>query len=327
MILEMAWLFLGCGGAVLLAGFYAGFETSAYATSMVRLRRRAEGGSQDAARVLRLLGDPAALVTLTLIGHNLAVYLGTHILRQYLAGFYWPHAEFWATMILAPVFFLFAETSPKQIGYLLADAYCMAGARIMALSGIFFLPFSFLLNGVGRMWRVLLRWLGRMPLEASRREEMMACFALRAEDGMLTPTQQTMTNHILAIERLAVRQVMTPLARVAAAAPDARAGEVAALMRQSGRKRIPLLDRRTQRISGILSAMAILLADPLPEAPALALAEPPVTLEASLLIGQALSRLHRAQKRLGVVVSGDVAVGVVSIADLLAELAGAEEAA
>ena len=111
----------GIFAAMLLIFAASAMETAVYRVSRVRLRIRAESGEGRAWAVIAVMDDINAMVTAILVNNNIASYIGAYLLTGQLALFGVPHAELAATLLITPVFFVFAESFPKQLAYVHPD--------------------------------------------------------------------------------------------------------------------------------------------------------------------------------------------------------------
>ena len=100
--------------ALLLSAMFAGSETGFYGLNRLRLRHEART-SNAAALLARVLRSPSSFLAMLLIGNNIANDLAVHAAVGIAHGFELSRAEFWATLLLTPLVFLFGEVLPKQV--------------------------------------------------------------------------------------------------------------------------------------------------------------------------------------------------------------------
>jgi len=109
--------------SVISAGLFAGAETGIYQLSRLRLRLGIEKKQLSFVILGKSLRDSPALLLSMLIGTNLAHYLATSIVTyMLLTKVAAEHtAEVFATLLTAPVLFVFSELLPKNIFFYRAD--------------------------------------------------------------------------------------------------------------------------------------------------------------------------------------------------------------
>lgn len=315
----------GCLGTIFLSALFSGMETAAYAVSRVRLRYLARHGNVRAGQMLGLLKRLQLMVMVTLIGNNVVVFLGTHMLQSRLAAAHIEGAEFWATFILTPILFVFAETMPKHIAYMLSEGFCLRCVRLMRGASILFRPVSLVLGLVSSGLTWLVRRANLTAIEPSRRESILAHIEMGAHEGRLSRHQHRMASHIMAIERKPVRQIMTPFQSLVGAARGTPLDEVIQLMRRTGFRRIPILDRKQHVVHGIVTVTALIGRPIDGREPAASQMETPVTLAAGETVGTALARLQEAHLKAGIVMENGRALGLVTVNDLVAEAIGMDK--
>lgn len=207
-------IILGVAAAILTAGFYAGLETAAYRTSQVRLRYLAESGDRIANTATILMKNMPGFITVTLIGHNLAVYAATFLITREFETLHIREAELFATAILAPICFVFAETTPKQLACTMADSYMLQSTRIVLCSRIVFAPINLILNGISKILHAVLVHFNAASLAHTGRNRLIEYLKASVAEGVLTDRQQQITQRIMEIEELTVGELMIPMARV-----------------------------------------------------------------------------------------------------------------
>ena len=109
---------------IILAGLFSGAETGLYRLSRLRLRLGVEKKRLSFVILGRCLRDSSGLLLSMLIATNLAYYLTTSIVTYiFLTKAGTEHsAELFATLLTAPMLFVFSELIPKNIFFYRADS-------------------------------------------------------------------------------------------------------------------------------------------------------------------------------------------------------------
>ena len=125
---------------IVLGGFFAGSETGVYRLSRFRLRLGAEQKKPSFEILARLMQDSHGLVLSMLLSTNLVHCAVTSIVTiMLLKGDSTSRAaELYATVIMAPVLFIFSEVTPKNIYYYRADALLIRFAPVLWFVNKFF---------------------------------------------------------------------------------------------------------------------------------------------------------------------------------------------
>lgn len=321
----MAWLLaiVGCSGAVLLAAFYSGMETAGYSAGSARIELLAHQGDRRAGRAIALLRNLPVLVTTTLIGHNLAVDLGTMILTHYFEETGAKHGGIWATIWLTPFLFLFAETLPKRLAHATANTAILSGIRVLDLSRWLFYPISQILGLVAWLLHSLLVRLGYDPPVLSSRDRLAQTLEAGVEEGVLSPRQHEMARRIMAIEELTVGLLMTKHPQVFMLPERMTCREAAKVMHAAGHYRA-LLANEKRRLTGRMVTLNAILRKPAYLDHAVSeLASPVLTLPTTMSVADALHEMRRHHSRIAVVVNKKtVPVGSISLCQLLGIVVG-----
>jgi putative hemolysin len=106
-----------CVLMVILGGFFAGSETGIYRLSRFRLRLGMGKKHYSYTLLGKMMDDSGGLVFSMLIGNNLVHYIVTSIVTvMFLDLSISEHAaQLYATVLMAPVLFIFSEVIPKNI--------------------------------------------------------------------------------------------------------------------------------------------------------------------------------------------------------------------
>ena len=109
---------------IILAGLFSGAETGLYRLSRLRLRLGVEKKRLSFVMLSKCMNDSTGLLLSMLIATNLAYYLTTSIVTNiFLCKVETEHAaELFATLLTAPMLFVFSELIPKNIFFYRADS-------------------------------------------------------------------------------------------------------------------------------------------------------------------------------------------------------------
>lgn len=315
--MEILVLIIGVTGTILLAAYYSGMETACYSASRIRLQHFARQGNVRARKTITLLKNISKMITITLIGHNLSVYIGTYLVENYFSHIGWKFSEYWATFILTPFFFLFAEVIPKQIGHVSSEKFCMTGIKILNVSRIVYVPLAFILSIIVNILSWFLKKLNLTPGKITMREEFMAHIDFGTAYGLFNKTQHTVANNIMAIEKRPVNKIMTPFDELISAKKTSTCSEILSLMRDNRLKYIPIVNKNRQVVHGIVSLSNIIKNRINETEVADNFMENGVFIDKKSSIGIALSKLQQAKVKVGIVMDKEKAIGIVTIKSLI----------
>lgn len=150
----------------------------------------------------------------------------------------------------------------------------------------------------------------RMLLERSRQE------------GLLDPDQHQLLSRMLPLARTSLAQVATPLARLATVRANDPVTQVEAACRAAGRSRLGVVDE-DGTVRGLVHVRDVVIATTAGRnVSAATLMTPAITLDASLTVAAAASRMRSARAQLALVAANGHPTGFVALEDLLEQIIG-----
>jgi CBS domain containing-hemolysin-like protein len=320
---------------VLLVGivgsaFFAGIETGAYSLNRVRLRVRTQQGDHRARRLSKLVERPDNLVITSLMGANVADYLGTVAVTALvvLAGSPLHAADVYATLINTPLLLVLGSIIPKDLFLRHTDrlmytlslpiALCQAAARYCG--AIWFLRTA---------PRTLARLFGVSGLEADEdllpRAHVHRLLHEGAVRGNLTSFQRDTIERILSLSHITVGRVMVPLARAATVPVDIRREDFLRVARMAHFSRILVWRDQPQNMIGVVTVFDVLTdSDARPISHHV---RPAAVLRADMTVPEALLKMQQVHQFMAIVNDRrGRCVGLLTMKDLVEEVVGDLEA-
>ncbi len=323
-------LLVGLAGALAASAFYSGTETGVYTLNHVRLRVAAARGAPGARRGERLLRHPEDLVITSLLGTNVADYIATACATALFlrlasdAGL----AEFYATMLVTPLVFVFGGIVPK-------DWFRRDSNRLMAALNLPNLGSVLAARLTGLVWllraltRGLVRWIDPQhdPARPDLVPRAQTLHLLRegAARGRLTSVQRDLIERVLRLADIRVADVMIVRARAATVSRDIRRDDFLRIARMAHFSRLPVWRDDPRRIIGIVNVYDVLT--DAQQRPVNAHIRPPLVLPSQMPVSAALLKLQAARQAMAIVEDGaGHCVGVLTLKDLVEEIVGDLEA-
>ncbi|MCJ7543143.1 MAG: CNNM domain-containing protein [Phycisphaerae bacterium] len=320
-----AWLVV-LAACLALAGLLAGMETGIYVLNRIRLDLRSEGGGAAARTLRTMLDRPDHLLTVLLVGNNLAVYWATFAVSAMLvlAG-YRQHVELYAVIVAAPLLLVVGESVPKNVFQRLAETLTYRMARGLAAVDTL-LTYSGLVPLVRGFTWLLFR---ALRITAARRpplgrEGLSAIVAEGQASGALTHSQSVMADRVMNISDVRLKDVMIPMARVHTASAGASREQLVALAAEVSHSRLPVVDA-DGKVTGILDVLDILSGREATVPPHRM--RVPLVLSAEQGVTDALYQMQRQNAHMAIVEGANGKhLGMVTIKDLVEEIVGELEA-
>lgn len=311
---------------LLVAAFFSGTETGMYSVNRFRVGTRAEGGDADAMRLQGLLSRPGDLVCTLLVGTNLSIYIATVQctgLVDWLGE--WSNKMIPAvitTVAMSPVVLILAEMIPKEIFRRRAGTLPYAVSRSVRIFSIIFRPPVVLLRGVVSV----LEWVLGIGRESEdllfSRQELADLIAVGAREGVISPYQADMAGKVMKFRGVKLADVMIPMDRVTMVEKNTSVRTFLDMAKGRRHSRIPVFDRARSNVVGVVNIFDVFY-EPERGRTVADYVELPVTLPRDTLASQALLALQRKKRVMALVVDGpDAPAGVVTIKDLVEEIAG-----
>lgn len=222
-----------------LSAFFSGTETGFYRLSLPRLSIDAQAGDKTARRLLWFARNPALFVATTLIGNNLANYLTTFAIGWVVVLLTSTRADWYevvAAVLLSPVVFLFGELLPKNVYYRAPLQRLRRDVRWLRICFFVFLPASWPLVGVTKLFEQLRRNEGRSLDVLFGRSRLARMMTHGHQVGVLSDVQSQLASGLLQIAPQSVTGSMTSVQRVQGVSDDASRDEV---LRFAARQGLP----------------------------------------------------------------------------------------
>ena len=203
-----------------LAALFSGAETGIYQISRLRLRIGIEKKIIKYILLGKTLHDSGGLLISMLIGTNLAQYVTTSLLTYILLRIVNTEhsAEIFATLIAAPVLFVFSELIPKSVFFYRSDRLMpLISPVIFVFHNIF--TYSFAVPALKFINEAFIRLTGAAAAPKTAvsniRTHLIASIIEDTRcEGLLSNIQSDMINRLTAISHLRITAVMTPISRV-----------------------------------------------------------------------------------------------------------------
>jgi len=305
--------------ATVLSALFSGMETGIYVMNKVRLELRAEAGGRDAQRLRRLLKKPNNLLSVLLIGTNIANYsVAFALTAMFDLGKMGGLAEWYALVSGTLLLFVLGETVPKTVFHRLAETLTYRlGWTITAADWVF------KATGLSYFMRAA-SWLVMLPVR--RKQSTVAVesrlgdvFAEGQASGVLTHMQAVMVDRVMHIADVTLADVMVPIRKAVCIRRDTAHEVLVRVLRKHNFSRVPVLDDAGD-VVGILDVYDVLI-----DAPAAIPAErmtAPLNLPSDMTVTEALYAMRRDGNMMAVAQKDSKAVGIVTIKDLVEEIVG-----
>jgi CBS domain containing-hemolysin-like protein len=244
---------------VVFSGLFAGAETGMYQLSRLRLRLGIEKKRLSFMILDKALSDSPALLLSILTGNNLTHYLATSIITYILlVNLQTEHtAELLATVLMAPVLFVFAELLPKSIFFCRADSLMPLIApvlfgfhKLFSWCGITPL-LKFISGAFSRLTGV--PYTSQKTISTTQRYQIRALLRETHEENFLSSVQTDIINRLVNISNISIRTVMTPISKVQKVEITSDKPMLLKILKDSPYSRLLVYEQRDENIVGFIN--------------------------------------------------------------------------
>ena len=210
------------------------------------------------------MDDSHGLVFSMLIGTNLVHYLTTIIVTvMFLKVVQNPHAaELYATVLMAPILFIFSEVIPKNVFYYRPDVLMPRFAPLLWF-------FHSLFRWSGSVWLLrvisqnIARLLGAAPADSgaialSRRPRIKQIIRETREEGILSSVQNEIMNRLVNIGNIVINSIITPLAKSQLVDVNTNTAQLTAILKRCPYTRLPVYRGNRNSIIGFINIYKVL---------------------------------------------------------------------
>ena len=318
--------------ALLIGALFSGAETGIYQLSRLRLRLGLRKHQRSYVLLSKIMADSPGLLISLLIGTNLTYFIITSFVTlMFLGAFADEHTvELFATLVTAPVLFVFSELIPKNVFYYRADSLMPYVAPILyAFKKVFTwcgaVP---LLKFISRLFaRITGSPTPAKTVAASARSSHIKSIIRDThEEAFLSPVQTDMINRIANISHLSIRSVMIPFSRVKIVSVDSDRPALLEKLKESPHTRIPVYEGSRTNIIGFINIYSA-LASGREFADLREFVKPITPLPADTIVSDALNKMQHADQRIVLVTrhlppAAAKPLGILTTKDLIEELLG-----
>ena len=237
---------------ILLSAFFSSAETALTTVNKHRLRALAEEGNRNARRVLKLIENPAKMLSAILIGNNivnisasaLATTVTTNVFGSKFVGV--------STGILTLVVLLFGEITPKSLATLYNEKIALIYIHVVAPLVTLLTPVIWLVDKLSGIIFFILRVDRDAANNQMTEGELRTIVDVSVEDGVIEKEEKSMINNVVDFGDSKAKDVMVPRADMALVSVDATFDEVFEIFNEEHYSRLPVYDDNKDTVIGIV---------------------------------------------------------------------------
>lgn len=308
------------------SAFFSASEAALIALNKVRLRHLVENKKRGARRIYGLVSRMDKLIATILVGNNLAntaiAAIATAILTQMLGP---GKGLIVATLVITVILIIFCELTPKIIATNHPEGVSFFGRHLVSFLIWIMSPVTRVLTAVSNG---VIRLFGGNPLHRSplvTEEEIKMMIQIGKEEGFYGDSERKMLERIFHFDEIEVRDVMTPIDRVAAVEVSMNEEEMEKVFLEEGHNRIPVYKGVKTNIVGVIYVRDLLYLFKHSELIRLEdLMSAPFFIEPHKKVNELLKEFQRRKTQIAIVrdPATQKALGLVTLEDLIEEIVG-----
>jgi CBS domain containing-hemolysin-like protein len=308
---------------VVFEAFFSGSEIALVSIDRLRLKEDARRGKQSARLILKLLEKPERILGITLLGTNVATIINTTVSASVFFGLLGPKGIPISLAVITPVNWILCEIVPKSIFQQFSDEITSVTIYALLFFYYLFYPVVWLLSSISRLITTLVSGANQNSSENGfvSKEELQQIMNMRFDHSDVKPGEKSMISKVLDFNDITVKEVMVPLINVTAIEAKSTVEQASKIVRQSKHRRLPVFNKRIDKIIGIINTFDLLEVDKTKKISALV--RPTHFIPPSMKVADLLEEIQRSRKNMAIVVDEyGGAEGIITIEDILEEVVG-----
>ncbi|MFT6751724.1 MAG: Mg2+/Co2+ transporter CorB [Candidatus Azotimanducaceae bacterium] len=309
---------------VLLSAYFSGSETAMMALNRYRLKHLANEGHGGAKRASRLLERPDRLLSVILIGNNLANFSAASLATLIAINIFGDNGVAIAPVACTIVFLIFAEVAPKTISAAYPEKVALPSSYILQVLLVALFPLVWLVNGFANS---MLRLIGIK--QEDQTDDHLSHEELRTvvfEGSKIASHPQNMMLGVLDLANVTVEDIMVQRTEIFGIDIEDDIEDILTQLRSAQHTRLPVFNGNINKIIGILhlrNVTKLLHEKEITKALILQVTEEPYFVPENTSLQTQLINFQKRKERLALAVDeyGDIQ-GIVAIEDILEEIVG-----
>ena len=245
---------------LVLSAFFSGSETAFISLERFRVQHLVETKVRGAKQVAKMIERPERFLSTILLGNNL-VNTAAAALGTILAVSIWGQEKgvIIATLGVAVVLLIFAETMPKTLANRHAEKLSLMLVKPIEIISWLFTPFVVVLSWISFG---LTRLVGGTPVPRSlvSEEEIRTMIRVGHREGTVEEAEAEMLHKVFEFGDRPVGEVIVPRPEVVSVEKGTTLADFLAIYAESPMSRFPVYEENMDNVVGILSIKDVLMA-------------------------------------------------------------------
>lgn len=244
-----------------LSAFFSSAETSYTMINKIKLRTLVEDGNKAALRVQKILENPSRMLSSILVGNNIVNIVVSSLVTTFTIRLCGNAATGISTGILTVVLLIFGEITPKTLASQNAEKIACLYSKPIGIIILILTPVVFVIDKLSSIILKLFKTDSKKPTATITEAELRALVDVGHEEGVFEDEEKKIIHNVFEFDDQSVKEVMVPKIDVSMIEKGAGFDELLSVFRESFHSRIPVFDKESDDIIGVLHVKDFLMSD------------------------------------------------------------------
>ncbi len=308
---------------IALSGLFSGAEIALFSLSNIKVRKLIKERRSGAKTLRNLKANPHRMLVTILIGNNVVNIAAAGLATIMFTEIFGSSGVGIATGVMTFLVLVFGEITPKSFFHQNAESMSLLVARPVYILTYILWPVIVVIELISRG---LLRIVGvKKKKDDITEEELIAALALSAEAGVIDRDEEEMMQNVIDFADSKVKEAYRPIKKVVMINTGKSIMDVITLMLETKYSRIPVYDRDSKRVVGVVNLRGILpyIKNKKFDAVIDDIVEPIIYVNDSDMMDDAFDKMKMHSTHMAVVRDSKKNIkGIVTMEDLLEEIVG-----
>ena len=238
---------------LLLSAFFSGAETALTAINKLRIRSLADDNVKGSKATLKLLENPAKMLSALLICNNVVNISATALTTALVIDLFGNRWIGLATGVLTFIILVFGEITPKSISVFNAEKVALRVSGAVLLLTALLTPVIFIINTLCNGIMLLFRINPNEKSASMTESELRNILEVSHEDGVLESEERRMITNVVDFGDSLAKDVMVPRIDMAFASIELSYDELVHLFSIDKYTRLPVYSESRDNVIGIVN--------------------------------------------------------------------------
>lgn len=238
---------------LVLSAFFSSAETSFITVNRIKVLSLVEEGNKRAALVIKIIDQPAKMLSAVLIGNNIVNISCSALATSFTISVWGNKATGIVTGVLTLLVLIFGEITPKNTANMYATNMAMAYAPIIWVLMIVLTPVILIVDHLAGFFLWLLRIDNNKKKDIFTEDEIRTIVNVSQQEGVIESNEKKIINNLFDFGDSTAKDVMIPRIDMTLADVSSSYDDIISLFRQTMYTRIPIYENTPDNVIGILN--------------------------------------------------------------------------